>query len=56
MGQTVGCSGTPPEPGLVRVYAPDGQFLGIGQVGVSDAARPILKPVRLFNDLGSNPT
>lgn len=56
MGQTVGCPGTPPEHGLVRVYAPDGQFLGIGQVGVSDAARPILKPVRLFNDLGSNPT
>jgi tRNA pseudouridine55 synthase len=56
MGQTVGCPGTPPEPGMVRVYAPDGQFLGIGQVGVSDAARPILKPVRLFNDLGSNPT
>jgi tRNA pseudouridine55 synthase len=56
MGQTVGCPGTSPEPGLVRVYAPDGQFLGIGQVGVSDAARPILKPVRLFNDLGSNPT
>jgi tRNA pseudouridine55 synthase len=56
MGQTVGCPGTSPEPGMVRVYAPDGQFLGVGQVGVSEAARPILKPVRLFNDLGSNPT
>jgi tRNA pseudouridine55 synthase len=56
MGQTVGCPGEAPAPGLVRVYAPDGQFLGIGLVGTSEAARPILKPVRLFNDLGPNPT
>jgi tRNA pseudouridine55 synthase len=56
LGQTVGCPAPSPESGLVRVYASGGQFMGVGQVGLSEAARRILKPVRLFNDLGPNPT
>ncbi|MEO6078536.1 MAG: tRNA pseudouridine(55) synthase TruB [Steroidobacteraceae bacterium] len=55
-GQTVGCPDGAAAPGLVRVYAHGGHFLGVGQVGTSEAARLILKPVRLFNDLGPNPT
>jgi tRNA pseudouridine55 synthase len=55
-GQAVRCGPSPPEPGLARIYAADRRFLGIGQVGTSEAGPPILKPVRLFNDLGVDPT
>ena len=39
-------------PGLVRLYGPAGRFLGIGAM---DENGQVLKPVRLFNDLGANP-
>lgn len=55
LGQTVLFAGTP-QPGLARVYGADCQFLGIGQSGTGDSGRPILKPVRLFNDLGVDAT
>jgi tRNA pseudouridine55 synthase len=60
LGQSVSCEQEVAQEAaastLVRIYAPDGQFSGIGSVERIGAAAPILKPVRLFNDLGSNPT
>jgi tRNA pseudouridine55 synthase len=56
MGQTLGYAGSLSAPGLVRAYATGGRFLGIVQLGANDASRLVLKPVRLFNDLGADPT
>lgn len=53
-GQAVrpeGGAGVP--AGLVRVYDPISRFLGIGAV---EEGVPLVKPVRLFNDLGPTPT
>lgn len=55
-GQVIGGLAAPPEAGLVRVYSVARGFEGIGRVGMGENGRPVLKPVRLFNDLGSNPT
>jgi tRNA pseudouridine55 synthase len=55
-GQIVGCPAGHREPGLARVYAADGRFAGIGQIVTGETGAPTLKPVRLFNDLGMNPT
>jgi tRNA pseudouridine55 synthase len=53
-GQVVAPEGLAGQPGaLVRLYDPGARFLGIGEIG-PDAA--VVKPVRLFNDLGPNPT
>lgn len=49
-GQGVRADGASVAAGLVRLYAPGDRFLGIGSV-VEGGQR--LKPVRLFNDLGS---
>jgi tRNA pseudouridine55 synthase len=43
-------------PGLVRAYGPRGRFLGITQRGAGMAGGAVLKPVRLFNDLGADST
>jgi len=56
LGQPVGCPGCDATSGLVRIYAPGGQFQGIGRIEIGAAGGSILKPVRLFNDLGSDPT
>ena len=56
LGQSVRVLGSDLALGLVRTYAPDGQFLGIGRLDNLDAAGKLLKPVRLFNDLDTNPT
>jgi tRNA pseudouridine55 synthase len=55
LGQTVDCPGVTAAPGLARAYSPDRHFLGIGQLKISESGRLVLKPVRLFNDLGANP-
>jgi tRNA pseudouridine55 synthase len=55
-GQTVGCPAGDLPAGLARVYARGGRFLGIGQIGPGESGARFLKPVRLFNDLGVNPT
>jgi tRNA pseudouridine55 synthase len=55
LGQTVRSPDGSPERGLVRVYAA-GVFAGIGQIGTAETGVRTLKPVRLFNDLGANPT
>ena len=47
-GPTAGADG-----GLVRLYGPAERFLGIGSL---EQGGTVLKPVRLFNDLGANPT
>lgn len=39
-------------PGLARAYGPGGAFLGIGEI----LPGAVLKPVRLFNNLGADPT
>lgn len=41
-----------PAQGLVRLYDPTGRFLGIGCLEQGGA---LLKPIRLFNDLGPTP-
>ncbi len=41
---------------LVRLYAPDGAFLGIGRLGAAQELPALVRPVRLFNDLGASPT
>ena len=56
LGQSVGCPDADLQPGLARVYGAGGRFLGIGQITPVDSGARILKPVRLFNDLGVNPT
>jgi tRNA pseudouridine55 synthase len=56
LGQSVGCPDGDLQAGLARVYAAGSRFLGIGQVGPFEAGARILKPIRLFNDLGVNPT
>jgi tRNA pseudouridine55 synthase len=48
-GQVLRASG---EPGLVRLYAPGRRFLGIGERQAGVGGEGLLKPVRLFNDLG----
>jgi tRNA pseudouridine55 synthase len=55
-GQAVGCPDRDLQPGLARVYAADSRLLGIGQIGIGESGARILKPIRLFNDLGANPT
>jgi len=40
------------EPGLARAYGPAGLFLGLVQI----EAGPLVKPVRLFNNLGADST
>jgi tRNA pseudouridine55 synthase len=55
LGQTVRCAEGCPGPGLARVYAA-GVFAGIGQIGTSETGVRTLKPVRLFNDLGTDLT
>jgi tRNA pseudouridine55 synthase len=40
------------EPGLARVYGPEGIFLGIGEI----LPGAVLKPVRLFNNLAADST
>lgn len=55
MGQTVPlpvADAQPRQPGLARVHGPDGTFLGIGEI----LPGPVLKPVRLFNNLGVDST
>lgn len=62
MGQSVALPAAPPAnprggatgpaPGLARVYAPGGRFLGIGEI-LPGAG---LKPVRLFNNLAADST
>jgi tRNA pseudouridine55 synthase len=56
LGQPVDIVQAAESSGLVRVYGSDGQFSGIGSVDRTGTAGPILKPVRLFNHLGANPT
>ncbi|MEO6187125.1 MAG: tRNA pseudouridine(55) synthase TruB, partial [Steroidobacteraceae bacterium] len=56
LGQAVSCLAADESSPLVRVYAPDGRFSGIGGIERAGAAGPILKPVRLFNDLGPDST
>jgi tRNA pseudouridine55 synthase len=56
LGQSVGCPEADLQPGLARVYAAGRRFLGIGQITPEESGARILKPVRLFNDLGANPT
>jgi tRNA pseudouridine55 synthase len=41
---------------LVRVYGPAGAFLGIGRQEPCAGDSALVHPVRLFNDLGKNPT
>lgn len=45
-GQAVPCE--VPGAGLVRVYASDGRFLGIGEPGVDRAGEPTIAPRRIF--------
>lgn len=52
-GQAVPHAGT---EGLVRIYGAGSGFLGIGRIEATAAAGTLLKPIRLFNDLGVNPT
>lgn len=54
MGQAVPAEGAFGGPmGLVRLYAPGQQFLGVGECFLAgDGTTRLLKPVRLFNDLG----
>jgi tRNA pseudouridine55 synthase len=55
MGQSVGLAGgeaQPPPPGLARVYASGGSFLGVGEI----LPGAVLKPVRLFNNLAADST
>ena len=55
-GQAVVAGADPgPPAGLVRVYA-GSRFLGIGEFVAGDGAARLLKPVRLFNDLGIKST
>jgi tRNA pseudouridine55 synthase len=42
--------------GLVRLYGADRQFLGVGRTETGRDGAPVVKPVRLFNDLGVDPT
>jgi tRNA pseudouridine55 synthase len=56
MGQVVACATTVPASGIARVYGPGGRFAGIGQLQCGQSGEQFLKPVRLFNDLGPNPT
>jgi tRNA pseudouridine55 synthase len=56
LGQAVSVSAADLEPGLTRIYGPTGQFLGIGRFEGDTAAARVLKPVRLFNDLDTDPT
>lgn len=51
LGQAVAAGSAAPA-GLARVYGPTGAFLGIGRMEAGGK----LKPVRLFNDLGADPT
>lgn len=56
-GQAVRPAGATGQPeALVRLYGPDGGFLGIGRLGATDATPMSVQPVRLFNDLGASPT
>lgn len=56
-GQAVPIAGGPGTPGPVRIYGPGRVFLGIGEIMTgSGGGDPVLKPVRLFNNLGANPT
>jgi tRNA pseudouridine55 synthase len=41
---------------LVRLYGPGRQFLGIGRQEPAGEDAALVHPVRLFNDLGQNPT
>jgi hypothetical protein len=41
---------------LVRLYGPGRQFLGVGRAGAEGGPGILVKPVRLFNDLGADPT
>jgi tRNA pseudouridine55 synthase len=55
MGQKVTGAGES-RLGLARAYGPAGQFLGIGEILALSPEGPVLKPVRLFNNLGPDPT
>ena len=54
-GQVIARPGTSEQPGLVRVYA-GSCFAGIGQMTLGESGVAVLKPIRLFNGLGQNPT
>lgn len=43
-------------PGLVRLYGPGRQFLGVGRAEDPGQGGFVVKPVRIFNDLGVDPT
>lgn len=57
MGQAISL-GTPAlgPPGLARVYGPGRRFLGVGRTETGSTGNAVVKPVRLFNDLGVDPT
>jgi tRNA pseudouridine55 synthase len=56
-GQALRLSGSEASvPGLVRLYTPDGAFLGIGQQDCIEGGGRLIKPVRLFNDLAPDAT
>jgi hypothetical protein len=42
--------------GLVRLYSPGRRFLGVGRAEGPGEGGLLVKPVRLFNDLGVEPT
>jgi tRNA pseudouridine55 synthase len=42
--------------GLVRLYGPGRRFLGLGHAAEPGEGGSMVKPVRLFNDLGVDPT
>ncbi len=55
MGQKVPAAGEGGQ-GLARAYGPTGEFLGIAEILGHSPQGPVLKPVRLFNNLGPDPT
>jgi tRNA pseudouridine55 synthase len=55
MGQQVPAAGEGRQ-GLARAYGPAGEFLGIAEILGHSAQGAVLKPVRLFNHLGPDPT
>jgi tRNA pseudouridine55 synthase len=56
-GQAVRPAGVAGQPeALVRLYGPDGGFLGIGRLGSAQEMPVVVRPVRLFNDLGASLT
>jgi len=51
-GQRLPLGAAAPAPGRCRIYAPEGRFLGVGEV----IPGGVLQPRRLFNDLGPQST